>query len=441
MSDRVIETKNTSKKTALCLCACVAGLFLMACQHRAQPSGASSGDPVLAANGGNGELGPSAGVSVTAGTQVPGAGSSGHDASPTGAQMSAGLAANGGGASGQAGTRAANGGTSAGNPALSSAGASAAAGTAAAAGTRGGSGASAPPATAPALHAFGNTSTLELAPVLLAAQGIYPGKATVSNGGIANLFGAGAGDVATNAETQALRQSVDHPDLRIIFTVCEGFYRIVARRSAGISTLAELRGKKVATTPGTSSAYYLHKLLGSVNLTESDITLVTLLSPASAQSTLQSRQADAVTIWEPEIQHAVDTLGTDAFEFQDRSIYRELFNLNTTSAKLDNPDSRRAIVAFTKALIVASEQIRNHPEDVWPLVAKTTGYDQALVAKVWSRRTGRRSAGRARGRRALACQRQQSQPAHACPAKHVDRRQCRARRDDVVSLYVGRAVV
>jgi NitT/TauT family transport system substrate-binding protein len=247
-----------------------------------------------------------------------------------------------------------------------------------------GAGGGSTPATAPALRVYGSTATLELAPVLLAAQSIYPGQATVSNGGIADLFSASNADAATNAETQALRQSVAHPNLRIIFTVCEGFYRIVGRRSAGISTLADLRGKKVATTSGTSSAYYLHKLLGSVNLTESDITLVALLAPGSAQSTLQSRQADAVTIWEPEIQHAIDALGTDAFEFQDRSIYRELFNLHTTSEKLSNPESRRGIVAFTKALIGASEQIRNRPEDVWPLVAKTTSYDQALISKVWN---------------------------------------------------------
>ncbi len=57
----------------------------------------------------------------------------------------------------------------------------------------------------------------------------------------------GEADIATNAETQALRQSVDHPNLRIILTVSEGFYRVVARRSAGMTKLADLKGKKIAT--------------------------------------------------------------------------------------------------------------------------------------------------------------------------------------------------
>ena len=82
-------------------------------------------------------------------------------------------------------------------------------------------------------------------------------------GGIPNLVGEagaqgfaqpGVADVATNAETQLLRFSVRHPDLRIIFNVTEGLYRIVARRSAGIASIADLKGKRVATIEQTSAA-------------------------------------------------------------------------------------------------------------------------------------------------------------------------------------------
>src|SRR5512139_2771296 len=66
------------------------------------------------------------------------------------------------------------------------------------------------------LRVYGNTKTIELAPVLLAADRIHKTPVTVSNGGIPNLFNPGEADIATNAETQALRQSVDHPNLRII---------------------------------------------------------------------------------------------------------------------------------------------------------------------------------------------------------------------------------
>src|SRR5580700_9121922 len=58
----------------------------------------------------------------------------------------------------------------------------------------------------PALRIAGNMTTIELAPVLVAANGVYPGPVTVVNGGIPNLM-RGEVDAATNAETQLLRQS------------------------------------------------------------------------------------------------------------------------------------------------------------------------------------------------------------------------------------------
>src|SRR5215471_6362990 len=96
----------------------------------------------------------------------------------------------------------------------------------------------------PPLRIAGNMTTIELGPVLVAANGLYRGQVTVINGGIPNLM-RGEVDAATNAETQLLRQSVEDPSLRIILTEAESFYRIVARRSAGITSVRDLRGKKV----------------------------------------------------------------------------------------------------------------------------------------------------------------------------------------------------
>jgi NitT/TauT family transport system substrate-binding protein len=177
------------------------------------------------------------------------------------------------------------------------------------------------------LRIYGNTTTLELAPVLLAARDLYGNTTAVQNGGIPDLFDAEAADVATNAETQALRQSVDHPDLRTILTVSEGFYRIVARRSAGIATLADLRGKRIATSPNTSAAYYLHKMLGTVRLATADVTVVPITPLSGMPAALANREIDAVTIWEPEIENAARAIGAVAIEFQDRRVFLVLFGI------------------------------------------------------------------------------------------------------------------
>jgi NitT/TauT family transport system substrate-binding protein len=242
----------------------------------------------------------------------------------------------------------------------------------------------------------GNKTTFEIAPALLAAERYYPGEATVKMGGVPNLFGApgvpgfsepGIADVATNAETQALRISVANPDLRIIMTVSEGLYRIVGRRSAGIRSLADLKGKRIATISNTSSGYFLHKMLKSVGLTEADVTVVPIMPLTGIAQALAEGKVDAATIWEPEIENAARAIGSDAIEFSDKRIYRELFNLNTTGAALADPVRRKKIVAFVRAIIKASEEIRANPSVAWPLVVNASGYTREVVERSWPHHT------------------------------------------------------
>ncbi len=232
----------------------------------------------------------------------------------------------------------------------------------------------------PDLSFAGLVSAIELAPVRLAANGLYPAHVTIGSGGVDNLFGAGA-LIATNAETQALRASVQHPNLRIIFTVCEGLYRIVAKRSSGIGALADLRGKSIAVPAGTSSHYFLVKMLGLANLSEQDVAIV---GQAPVMGFLTT---DAATVWEPGIQYVSDELGSDAIEFQNddqgREVYRELFNLHATAESLADAQKRRAIVEFVRSLITASEELRGDPSLAWPLLTGPTGASQAVLEKSW----------------------------------------------------------
>src|SRR2546423_951408 len=77
----------------------------------------------------------------------------------------------------------------------------------------------------------------------------------------------------------------------------------------------------------------------------------------------------AVAMWEPEAERAIAAVGSDAIVFQDRRVYRELFNLNTSAKVLADPARRRAIVELLRSLIVSSEQIRQRPRQYWPLIA------------------------------------------------------------------------
>lgn len=243
----------------------------------------------------------------------------------------------------------------------------------------------------PPLAIRGSTATLEIAPVLLAARDHYAPGATVKNGGIGDLAAPGpsgqrAGesvDLATHAETQALRYSVSRPDIRIILTVTEGRYRIVARRSAGIADLADLKGKRVATLATTSAGYFLARMLAQAGLSFADIEPVRISPIETMAGALARREVDAVAIWEPHAGNAVHAIGDDSIEFAGEGVYRELFNLNTTAATLADPQKRKGIVAFIRAVRASAERTRRDPAPAQALVAETSGLSSDEVSRAW----------------------------------------------------------
>jgi NitT/TauT family transport system substrate-binding protein len=180
------------------------------------------------------------------------------------------------------------------------------------------------------LRIAGNTSTIELAPVLLAAEELGAQRVAVKNGGIPALFDADAADLATNAETQALRQSVDHPDLRIIFTVAEGFYRVVARRSAGVRSA---RGP--ARQTDRDRAEHLVGVLLITDARDGRSRACRRNDRAAVSAFADARRArgarNARSRSGARDQRAADLVGTDSIEFQDRRVYRDCLNLHACS--------------------------------------------------------------------------------------------------------------
>jgi len=240
---------------------------------------------------------------------------------------------------------------------------------------------------------YGNIQTFEIAPVLLAAKTFYPDAATVKMGGIPNLVGEpiiagfgeeGVADVATHAETQALRYSVKHPNLRIILQVTEGHYRIVARKSAGIASVADLKGKRVASIPQTSSGYFFHKMLARAGLSYDDIEVVRTPGPLSEMTkALAERRVDAVIIWEPESENSARALGNDLIEFSGDGVYAEQFNLNSTAENLADPVKRKKIVRFVRAVIDAAAALRKDPAAAQALVVERGGHSVEEVQTAW----------------------------------------------------------
>ena len=225
------------------------------------------------------------------------------------------------------------------------------------------------------------TAVVEAAPIYIAKEGPFGSRFNYMNGGVRTLQNSGA-HAAGNATTQMLVALRDNPKVRLLFTLVDGNYRIVAKRSAGISRLADLKGKRVVTPRTTSAHYHLVALLRTAGLQESDVTLVS--APATEMAAAVAKgDAAAISMWEPESQNAVEALGKDAITFQDNKVYRELYSVYSTTDVLNDPRRRKELVAFVREIIRTTGELQKAPAKYFDLISRVTKHPAPQIARSW----------------------------------------------------------
>lgn len=76
--------------------------------------------------------------------------------------------------------------------------------------------------------------------------------------------------------------------------------RLIARNGSGIEKLADLKGKKIGVSIGSTSHEHIVRTLKLAGLTQEDVTLVNL-SPATMPAAFLAGQIDAGFTWEPNV--------------------------------------------------------------------------------------------------------------------------------------------
>ncbi|KAM7207223.1 hypothetical protein V8F20_002489 [Naviculisporaceae sp. PSN 640] len=270
------------------------------------------------------------------------------------------------------------------------------------------------PIPATALLLANSPGVIESTPQLIAAQDYFhlfsstPNKtSTFIRGGVGELVLNSAVDLAGNAETQSLRHFANHTSqLRLIYTICEVTYRLIVPKSRNITSLAGLRGKNIGTflLNTSSSAYFVEKLLGTVGLHPNfkdtgyepvpgdyKVTNGTWCTKLPCgEETLTAKllrgEIDAIGAWEPTVEITIQALGglENVVIFKDENIYREILSLHSRVDKLSDPETRKDIVGFVRALRMAARVFQDEPEKVYERVAKAVDVDVDIIKAVWA---------------------------------------------------------
>jgi sulfonate transport system substrate-binding protein len=137
---------------------------------------------------------------------------------------------------------------------------------------------------------------------------------------------------------------------------------LVVPKGSSITSIQQLKGKKIAYGSGSSANYHLLTVLNKAGLTTKDVTLVSL-QPANALAAFTSGAVDAWDIWPPYVQQVVAQNGAKVLAIG--SQYGSPYSFEVASkAAVASPEKAAAIKMYLATLNKAYVFTATHP-DVW----------------------------------------------------------------------------
>lgn len=139
---------------------------------------------------------------------------------------------------------------------------------------------------------------------------------------------AGQADLATTADIPIMLAAMNDIPVSVVATFfkTEHDHGIVARRDRGFNTLADIKGKTIGATLGTSGHFALDGFLSRQHLSDSDVTLRNL-KPEEFAAALASGEVDAIASWEPFLDNLLSRLGANGAVFYGEEIYEISYNI------------------------------------------------------------------------------------------------------------------
>lgn len=139
---------------------------------------------------------------------------------------------------------------------------------------------------------------------------------------------------------------------------------VIAKKSSGINSLEDLKGKTIATQLGTAGENILNLALKKAGLTQADVTIVNMDNNnlASAILSTGSDAVDAIAGWQPGTTAVLQALGDDGILLASNKDFPEAAFPSTWVANKDfvknNPEAVQKFVnALTKAQAYRAENM------------------------------------------------------------------------------------
>jgi sulfonate transport system substrate-binding protein len=152
---------------------------------------------------------------------------------------------------------------------------------------------------------------------------------------------------------------------------------LLVPKNSPITSIQQLKGKKIAYGSGSSANYNLLTVLTKASLTPKDVTLVNL-QPALALAAFTSGSVDAWDIWPPYVQQAVAQDGAKVLATG--SGYGSPYSFEVASkSAVANPDKAAAIKVYLATLDKAYVWAATHPTAWGAAWGKAAGLPASIM--------------------------------------------------------------
>jgi ABC-type nitrate/sulfonate/bicarbonate transport system substrate-binding protein len=193
-------------------------------------------------------------------------------------------------------------------------------------------------------------------------------------------------DIVTAAQTPVVFNSFSRNDYAIVggMVYSENDVKLLARQDRGITAAANLKGKTVGMTAGSSGHFFLGLFMAYFQMRASDVRTIDL-EPAQLSQALIEGQVDAIATWEPHIYEARMVLEDKAFLLSSGGIYRTDFYF--VARKDFIRDHFDALKRFLRAIEKAEGFIRKNNKEAMEIVAQRLKMDRAVLSETWDNLT------------------------------------------------------
>ncbi len=186
-------------------------------------------------------------------------------------------------------------------------------------------------------------------------------------------------DLATVSESPIIRATFERNDFKVLTNIHTDTrnVKLLSKKSNGVIDLMDIKGKRVGTSKGTITEFFLYDLLDHVNLTFNDITLVDG-SVDELKKKFNDNEIDAICLREPHIYRLSQKINQDdVFISYGKDNFLSTFNLVGRKDFIEtNPE---AVKRFLMALLEAETFINEDKAKAMDVVAKDLDLDKEYL--------------------------------------------------------------